>query len=180
MMRGVRPVLRATRGARQPGACAGIARRGIITEASRTIDLDEDQLAFQEMADQFGQDQLAPHAEEWDKHKIFPKDVLREAAALGFGGIFTDPEHGGTGLKRLDGVVIFEALARGCTSRTAYLTIHNMCGWMIDTFGNDEQKARWLPDLCTMEKFTSYCLTEPNSGSDAGVSHFPLAQPFPH
>merc|ERR1711871_1441931 len=121
-----------------------------------------------EMADQFGQDQLAPHAEEWDQHKIFPKDVLREAAALGFGGMFIDPEHGGTGLKRLDGVVIFEALARGCTSTTSYLTIHNMCGWMIDTFGNDEQKGRWLPELCTMDKFTSYCLTEPNSGSDAG------------
>jgi len=166
IMRGVRPVFRAGRGAlRKSGASA---RRGIITEASRTIGLSEDQLAFQEMADQFGQDQLAPHAEEWDQHKIFPKDVLREAAALGFGGIFIDPEHGGTGLKRLDGVVIFEALARGCTSTTSYLTIHNMCGWMIDTFGNDEQKARWLPDLCTMEKFTSYCLTEPNSGSDAG------------
>jgi len=153
---------------RRAGASAVLARRGIITEASRTIDLGEDQLAFQEMADQFGQEQLAPHAEEWDQSKIFPKDVLREAAALGFGGIFIDPEHGGTGLKRLDGVVIFEALARGCTSTTSYLTIHNMCGWMIDTFGNDEQKARWLPDLCTMDKFTSYCLTEPNSGSDAG------------
>ena len=93
--------------------------------------------------------------------------LLREAAALGFGGIFVDPEHGGTGLQRLDGVVIFEALARGCTATTSYLTIHNMCGWMIDTFGNDEQKARWLPDLCTLERFTSYCLTEPNSGSDA-------------
>ncbi len=171
MMRGVRTGLRiGPAGLRQPaaGAVAVLARRGIITEASRTIDLGEDQLAFQEMADQFGQDQLAPHAEEWDKNKIFPKDVLREAAALGFGGIFIDPEHGGTGLKRLDGVVIFEALARGCTSTTSYLTIHNMCGWMIDTFGNNEQKARWLPDLCTMDKFTSYCLTEPNSGSDAG------------
>ena len=74
-------------------------------------------------------------------------ELLREAAALGFGGIFVDPEHGGTGLQRLDGVVIFEALARGCTATTSYLTIHNMCGWMIDTFGNDEQKQAWLPDL---------------------------------
>lgn len=149
-------------------AAAVAPHRGIITEASRTIGLNEDQLAFQEMADAFGQEQLAPHAEEWDQHKFFPKDVLREAAALGFGGIFTDQAYGGTGLQRLDGVVIFEALARGCTSTTSYLTIHNMCGWMIDTFGNDEQKARWLPDLCSMELFTSYCLTEPNSGSDAG------------
>ena len=146
---------------------AGSCRRTAVTVASRTLGLSEDQLAFQEMADDFGQEQLAPHAEEWDEHKIFPKDVLREAAALGFGGIFVDPEHGGTGLQRLDGVVIFEALARGCTATTSYLTIHNMCGWMIDTFGNDEQKARWLPDLCTLERFTSYCLTEPNSGSDA-------------
>ena len=146
---------------------AGSCRRTAVTVASRTLGLSEDQLAFQEMADDFGQEQLAPHAEEWDQHKIFPKDVLREAAALGFGGIFVDPEHGGTGLQRLDGVVIFEALARGCTATTSYLTIHNMCGWMIDTFGNDEQKARWLPDLCTLERFTSYCLTEPNSGSDA-------------
>jgi len=168
-MRGVRPVLRVGHARLSGrGASAVLARRGIITEASRTIDLGEDQLAFQEMADQFGQEQLAPHAEEWDQNKIFPKDVLREAAALGFGGIFIDPYHGGTGLTRLDGVVIFEALARGCTSTTSYLTIHNMCGWMIDTFGNDEQKGRWLPDLCTMDKFTSYCLTEPNSGSDAG------------
>lgn len=168
-MNGISLVLRTGRGVtRQSGASAIYARRGIITEASRTIGLSEDQLAFQEMADQFGQDRLAPHAEEWDQQKIFPKDVLREAAALGFGSIFIDPEHGGTGLKRLDGVVIFEALARGCTSTTSYLTIHNMCGWMIDTFGNDEQKGRWLPDLCTMDKFTSYCLTEPNSGSDAG------------
>ncbi|MEQ2238430.1 Isobutyryl-CoA dehydrogenase, mitochondrial [Ilyodon furcidens] len=92
---------------------------------------------------------------------------MRKAAQLGFGGIYVRPEVGGSGLSRLDTSIIFEALSTGCVSTTAYISIHNMCAWMIDTFGNDEQRKRFCPDLCSMEKFASYCLTEPGSGSDA-------------
>jgi len=110
---------------------------------------------------------MFPFAAEWDAKSHFPVDVLRRAAELGFGGLFADPEYGGTGLGRQDGAVIFEALASGCTSTTAYLTIHNMCVWMVDAFGSEELKARFLPQLCSMEHLASYCLTEPGSGSDA-------------
>ena len=127
----------------------------------------EEQRAFQETARQFAAERLAPHAADWDKRCHFPVETLREAAKLGFAGIYIGEAHGGAGLSRLDAAIIFEELATGCTSTAAYLSIHNMVAWMIDAFGTDEQRARWLPDLMTMERFASYCLTEPGAGSDA-------------
>ena len=120
-----------------------------------------------QMAQDFAKNELEPHAAEWDENHFFPEDQLRALAELGFAGLFVREDVGGTGLSRLDGSVIFEALAGGCTSTTAYLTIHNMCAGMIDKFGSDEVRHRLLPKLCTMENFASYCLTEPGSGSDA-------------
>ncbi len=108
-----------------------------------------------------------PHAAKWDEEKIFPIDALRKAAELGFGGVLASPDYGGSGLGRADSCVIYEALAGGCTSTAAYLTIHNMCAWLLNSFGNDAQKEKLLPKLCNMEYFSSYCLTEPSSGSDA-------------
>ncbi|XP_051520781.1 isobutyryl-CoA dehydrogenase, mitochondrial isoform X2 [Myxocyprinus asiaticus] len=110
---------------------------------------------------------MAPHMAEWDQKEIFPVEAMRKAAQLGFGGIYVNPEVGGSGLSRLDTSIIFEALSTGCVSTTAYISIHNMCAWMIDTFGNNEQREKYCPDLCSMQKFASYCLTEPGSGSDA-------------
>eukprot|EP00298_Acanthocystis_sp_HF-20_P011641 c19494_g1_i1.p1 GENE.c19494_g1_i1~~c19494_g1_i1.p1 ORF type:complete len:406 (-),score=176.86 c19494_g1_i1:103-1320(-) len=131
------------------------------------IGLSEDQIALQEMANKFGENEFLPFASEWDQKKIFPEDKLRKAAELGFGGIYVSGENGGSGLTRKDAALIFESLSRSCASTSAYISIHNMCAWMIDTFGNNEQHKKWLPDLCTMTKFASYCLTEPGSGSDA-------------
>jgi hypothetical protein len=131
------------------------------------FNLSEEQRAFRQMAADFAAERMAPHAADWDRHSIFPVDVLREAAGLGLAGIFVDPEHGGSGLTRLDGAIVFEELARACPSTAAYLTIHNMVAALIDRFGDDAQRARELPSLCTMERLTSYCLTEPGSGSDA-------------
>jgi alkylation response protein AidB-like acyl-CoA dehydrogenase len=119
------------------------------------------------MARQFAVDQMAPHAADWDAQHIFPVDTLREAATLGFGGIYVRDDVGGSGLGRLDATIIFEELASACSSTAAYISIHNMAAWMIDAFGSDEQRQKWLPKLCTMEHFASYCLTEPNAGSDA-------------
>jgi len=130
-------------------------------------DLDEDQRAVQEMARNFAAAELAPHAAEWDAQRIFPKDALRQAAALGLAGIYVGEEHGGSGLSRLDSAVVFEALSGGCVSTAAYLSIHNMVSWMIDRYGDDAQRAKWLPGLTKMDLFASYCLTEPGSGSDA-------------
>jgi hypothetical protein len=127
----------------------------------------EEQRSFQETARQFAAERLAPHAADWDKRCHFPVETLRDAARLGFAGIYTGETHGGAGLSRLDAAIIFEELATGCTSTAAYLSIHNMVAWMIDAFGTDEQRARWLPGLMTMERFASYCLTEPGAGSDA-------------
>ena len=129
--------------------------------------LSEDQRAFQDTARDFAAEQMAPHAAEWDENCIFPVDALRAAAALGFAGIYCGEAHGGSGLSRLDAAVIFEELAAGCVSTAAYVSIHNMASWMIDRFGNDEQRARFIPKLMTMEHFASYCLTEPGAGSDA-------------
>ena len=131
------------------------------------FELSEEQRAFQDMARQFAQDQMAPHAEEWDAESIFPVDALRAAAALGFGGIYVRDDVGGSGLGRLDATIIFEELSAGCTSTAAYISIHNMAAWMIDRYGDDDQRQKWLPSLCGMAHFASYCLTEPNSGSDA-------------
>jgi len=129
--------------------------------------LTEEQIEIQAMAADFSERQMFPFAGEWDENKIFPEDMLREAAQLGFGGVFVDPNYGGTGLDRLTGNIVFEQLAMGCTSTTAYITIHNMCAWMIDTFGNEQQKEKYLEAVCNMDMFASYCLTEPSAGSDA-------------
>jgi alkylation response protein AidB-like acyl-CoA dehydrogenase len=130
--------------------------------------LTDDQTAIQEAARAFAEAELAPHAARWDEEKIFPVDVLREAAALGFAGIYVQEDVGGSGLSRLDSAIIFEELARGCVSTAAFLSIHNMACWMIDRYGADELRRRYLPKLTTMELIASYCLTEPGSGSDAG------------
>ena len=129
--------------------------------------LTEDQRAFQATARQFARDEMMPHARDWDEGEIFPVEALRAAAALGFAGIYVKDDVGGSGLNRLDAALIFEELAQGCTSTAAYISIHNMVAWMIDRFGGDAQRKRFLPKLCTMEHFASYCLTEPGSGSDA-------------
>lgn len=131
------------------------------------MELTEDQLAFQETARAFAMDRMAPFAREWDEDAIFPVETLREAAALGFGGIYVRDDVGGAGLGRLDAAVIFEELAQGCTSTAAYLSIHNMAAWMIDTYGHDALRRRYLPGLTAMDLFASYCLTEPGAGSDA-------------
>ncbi|MDI3471691.1 MAG: Branched-chain acyl-CoA dehydrogenase [Pseudolabrys sp.] len=133
------------------------------------FELSEDQRAFQSTARQFARDEMMPHAREWDEGEIFPVETLRKAAALGFGGIYVREDVGGSALDRLDAALIFEELAQGCTSTAAYISIHNMAAWMIDRFGTDELRRRFLPKLCAMETFSSYCLTEPGSGSDAAA-----------
>ena len=129
--------------------------------------LTEDQRAFQATARQFARDAMMPHAREWDETETFPVDTLRMAAALGFGGIYVNDDVGGSALSRLDATLIFEELAQGCTSTAAYISIHNMAAWMIDAFGGEVQRRKFLPKLCSMEHFASYCLTEPGAGSDA-------------
>jgi alkylation response protein AidB-like acyl-CoA dehydrogenase len=129
--------------------------------------LNEDQVAIQDAARAFAEGQLAPHSSEWDEKKHFPVDTLRQAAELGFAGIYVNEDVGGSGLSRLDASIIFEALSYGDVPTAAYLTIHNMASWMIDRFGSDELRQRYLPRLTTMELIASYCLTEPGSGSDA-------------
>ena len=129
--------------------------------------LTDEQRAFQSTARQFARDELMPHARDWDENEIFPIDALRKAAALGFGGIYVREDVGGSALTRLDAALIFEELAQGCTSTAAYISIHNMAAWMIDAYGGDHQREKFLPRLCSMEHFASYCLTEPGSGSDA-------------
>jgi len=129
--------------------------------------LNEDQQAIQDAARAFAADELAPHSARWDEEEVFPVNTLRAAAALGFAGIYVDPEVGGSGLGRLDAAIIFEALAHGDVSTAAYLSIHNMASWMIDRFGSEDLRARFLPRLTSMELIASYCLTEPGSGSDA-------------
>ncbi len=131
------------------------------------FELSEDQRAFQATARQFARDDMAPNARAWDEGEIFPVAELRKAAALGFGGIYVKDDVGGSALTRLDATIIFEELAQGCTSTAAYISIHNMAAWMIDTYGGEPQRKKFLPKLCTMEHFASYCLTEPDSGSDA-------------
>ncbi|PWE54211.1 acyl-CoA dehydrogenase [Metarhizobium album] len=131
--------------------------------------LSEEQSAIVEMARGFAEEELAPFAIEWDQNKHFPVDTLRKAAALGMAGIYVRDDVGGSALGRLDAVLIFEALARGCPSIAAYISIHTMVAAMIDRYGNKAQRQRWLPGLVTMETLASYCLTEPGSGSDAAA-----------
>ena len=133
------------------------------------FDLTEDQRAFQETARAFAASRLAPSAGRWDAERHFPAEELREAAALGFAGLYVAEEHGGTGLSRLDAALVFEELAHACPSTTAFLTIHNMVAWMLSRCGNQEQRDRWLPRVLSGELFVSYCLTEPGSGSDAAA-----------
>ncbi|MFB2532270.1 acyl-CoA dehydrogenase family protein [Paracoccus sp. p3-h83] len=131
--------------------------------------LTEEQQAIYDMAYAFGQDEIAPHADQWEQDGTIPRDLWRKAAELGLGGVYVSDDYGGTGLTRLDATLVFEALSQACPSVAAFLSIHNMCGGMIDKFGTPEQKERWLPGLCSMEKVFSYCLTEPGSGSDAAA-----------
>jgi alkylation response protein AidB-like acyl-CoA dehydrogenase len=129
----------------------------------------EDQKAMLDMVRHFASESLAPHAAEWDETHHFPVDVLRQAGELGMGGIYSREEFGGSGLSRLDSVLIFEELAKGDPTIAAYISIHNMVTWMIDSYGSDAQRAEWVPKLCTMEALGSYCLTEPGAGSDAAA-----------
>jgi alkylation response protein AidB-like acyl-CoA dehydrogenase len=137
------------------------------TSGPMDFELTDDQRAFQATARQFARDEMMPHARKWDENEVFPVETLRAAAALGFGGIYVKDDVGGSALSRLDATIIFEELAQGCTSTAAYISIHNMAAWMIDAFGGDAQRKKFLPKLCTMEQFASYCLTEPDAGSDA-------------
>ena len=129
--------------------------------------LNDDQAAIQAAARAFAEAELAPHSARWDEEKVFPVETLRAAAALGFAGLYVREEVGGSGLSRLDAALVFEELSRGDVAVAAYISIHNMVSWMIDRFGNDAQRQRWLPRLATMELLSSYCLTEPGAGSDA-------------
>ncbi len=131
--------------------------------------LTEDQTAVRDMARGFADEKIAPHALKWDEDKHLPLDVIREAAALGIGGIYIKDDVGGSGMSRFDAALIFEALATGCPAVSSFISIHNMAAWMIDGFGSLQQRRKWLPQLCTMEKVASYCLTEPGAGSDAAA-----------
>jgi alkylation response protein AidB-like acyl-CoA dehydrogenase len=140
-----------------------------ISSASTQFALDPDQIAVRDMARAFAAEVFAPNALAWDETKHFPVAEMRKGAALGMGGIFVGEDVGGSGLSRLTGTLIFEALATGCPTTAAFMSIHNMTASLIDTFGSDEQRRRWLPKLCTMELLASYCLSEPGAGSDAAA-----------
>lgn len=129
--------------------------------------LTSEQNLIRETAADFAAEKLRPFAAEWDEKKHFPVDVIREAAGLGFAGLYVNEDVGGSALSRFDAVLVFEQLSQGCISTAAYISIHNMCSWMIDRFASDEMRKEWLPQLTTMELLASYCLTEPGAGSDA-------------
>jgi len=131
------------------------------------FELSEEQRAIQSTARTFARAEMMPFARAWDEDETFPAETLRQAAALGFGGLYVREDVGGSALSRLDAAIVFEELAQGCTSTAAYISIHNMAACMIDAFGTDAQRRRFLPALCSMRHFASYCLTEPGSGSDA-------------
>ena len=131
--------------------------------------LSSEQTAIFDMAYEFGQEHIAPFARDWEKQGSIPKELWPKVAQLGLGGIYVSDEMGGSGLSRLDATLVFEALAMACPSVSAFLSIHNMCGGMIDRYGDPETRARWLPRLCQMDLIFSYCLTEPGSGSDAAA-----------
>ncbi|MDC1223343.1 acyl-CoA dehydrogenase family protein [Ascidiaceihabitans sp.] len=131
--------------------------------------LSEEQSAIFDMAYAFGQDAIAPHARDWEIAETIPKDLWPKVGELGFGGLYVSEDGGGTGLSRLDATLVFEALSMACPSVAAFLSIHNMCAKMIDSFGSDEMKARVMPDVLAMKTVLSYCLTEPGSGSDAAA-----------
>jgi alkylation response protein AidB-like acyl-CoA dehydrogenase len=131
--------------------------------------LTDDQLAIRDMATAFAAEELAPHAIRWDRERHFPIEEMRKAAALGMGAIYVREDIGGSGMSRHDAALIFEALATGCPTISAYISIHNMCAWMIDSYGSEAQRQRWLPAMIGMDVLSSYCLTEPGSGSDAAA-----------
>ncbi len=133
------------------------------------FDLTDDQRDIQDLARRFTADRITPHAAEWDEKHIFPRDTIRAAADLGFAAIYVSEESGGIALGRLEAALIMEAMAYGCPSTSAFISIHNMAAWMIDRFGGDAVKTKYLPDLVTMDRLASYCLTEPGSGSDAAA-----------
>jgi alkylation response protein AidB-like acyl-CoA dehydrogenase len=131
------------------------------------FELTEEQSAIQDMARKFTAEEITPYAGHWDEEHIFPRETLNKAAQLGFGSIYVGAEHGGIGLSRVEAALIMEAMAYGCPSTSAFISIHNMATWMIDTFGSDELREKYVPQLVTMENIASYCLTEPGAGSDA-------------
>ena len=131
------------------------------------FDLNSDQKHYRDLAKSFSDKELKPNAAEWDKEAFFPKETLKKAGELGFLSLYVDTNLGGMGLGRLDASIVFEQLAQGCTSTTAFMTIHNMAIWMISKFGSEELKTEWFPQLSSGEKLASYCLTEPGSGSDS-------------
>jgi alkylation response protein AidB-like acyl-CoA dehydrogenase len=133
------------------------------------FDLTDDQREIQELARRFTADRITPSAAEWDEKHVFPRDTIREAAELGFGAIYVSEAVGGIALGRLEAALIMEAMAYGCPSTSAFISIHNMATWMIDAFGAEAVKAKYLPSLVTTERIASYCLTEPGSGSDAAA-----------
>ena len=139
------------------------------TGSAPQFSLDADQIAVRDMARAFADEVFAPNAVAWDERKHFPVAEMRKAAALGMGGVFIAEDVGGSALSRLTAALIFEALATGCPTVAAFMSIHNMTAWLIDAFGTDEQRKQWLPKLCTMEFLASYCLTEPGAGSDAAA-----------
>ena len=139
------------------------------SSAAPQFSLDADQIAVRDMARAFADEHFAPYAVAWDEAKHFPVAEMRKAAALGMGGIYIAEDVGGSGLSRLAAALIFEALATGCPTVSAFMSIHNMTAWLIDAFGSNGQRAHWLPRLCTMELLASYCLTEPGVGSDAAA-----------
>ena len=131
------------------------------------FDLNSDQNNYRDLAKSFSDKELKPYAAEWDKEAFFPKETLKKAGELGFLSLYVDTNLGGMGLGRLDASIVFEQLAQGCTSTTAFMTIHNMAIWMVSKFGSEELKTEWFPQLSSGKKLASYCLTEPGSGSDS-------------
>jgi alkylation response protein AidB-like acyl-CoA dehydrogenase len=140
-----------------------------VDPAPAQFSLTEEQRAIQEMAQAFAADRVAPNALDWDKSRHFPADVIKETGPLGLGGIYVRDDVGGSALTRLDAVLVFEALSRACPAFASFISIHNMGAWMIDRYGNEEQRQRFVPKLTAMEWLASYCLTEPGSGSDAAA-----------
>ncbi|WP_144587976.1 acyl-CoA dehydrogenase family protein [Brevibacterium casei] len=139
------------------------------TATALPFGLTEEQQTISAMVRDFADTEIAPHALEWDQQHHFPVDVIKRSADLGMGGIYVREESGGTGMGRMDAALIFEAMSTGCPSVAAYISIHNMVAWMIDKYGNEEQREKYLLPLVSMEHLGSYCLTEPNAGSDAGA-----------
>lgn len=136
---------------------------------SMKFGLSSDQLSLVDTVSRFTQDRITPFAVEWDQQRHLPLDVVRESASLGFGGLYVGSASGGSGLSRLDSVLAFESMARGCPALSAFISVHNMVAWMIDTYGTESQKSDYLPSLISMERIASYCLSEPTSGSDSAA-----------